>query len=292
MFKAFGRLIRAILYTLTGNFDYWSQVWESSPTAIRAQFDAVETEHRTRIQEVKRAVAGIMSVQLKKQDRLAELDQDVAKQEKIMAGALAMGQKRAQLLKSQGKSDAEIQVDADYLRCSGGFKDATSTLSSKKTEASRLHDELEESAKQLTGYEVTMQGMIRELGKIKEQKDATVADVEIAKQEKEANDIISGISQSRSGETLQRLQDMRRRITSEAKISQKLAGVEAKQSEDEFLKYALDTNASNEFDRLAGISQSALGNSNGEVGQITFVPVEKALGPTEVKKETVGVPAN
>ena len=255
MFKAIGRLIRAVLYTFAGNFNYWSQVWESSPEAIRAQFDAVESEHKTRIQEVKRAVGGIMAVQLKKQDRLHELDADISKQEKIMAGALAMGQKRAQLLKSQGKSDAEVQLDSDYLRCSGGFKDAASTMEAKKTEAERLHQELSEAEKQLSGYEVTMQTMVRDLGKIREQKDATVADVEIAKQEKEANDIISGISNSRSGETLQRLQDMRRRITSEAKVSQKLAGVEAKQSEDAFLKYALDTQANTEFDRLAGVGQ-------------------------------------
>ena len=210
-----------------------------------------------------------------------------------MAGALAMGQKRAQLLKSQGKADADIQTDADYLRCSGGFKDAASTMQSKKDEANRLHGELEEHAKQITGYEVTLQGMVRDLGKIKEQKDSTVADVEIAKQERDANDILAGISKSKSGDTLQRLEDMRRRITSEAKISQKLAGIDAKQSEDEFLKYALDTNANSEFDRLAGIAQTpALGSNGQPVGQIAFVPVEKALGPTEPVKETVGLPVN
>ena len=291
MFAAFGRLIRAIMYSFSGHFEYWAEIWGTSPAAIKAQYAAIEKSHTARIQEVKRAVAGIMKIKDEKEDRLKVLDTDVVKLNRLIQGAMAMAQKRVQVLQGQGMSLDDIKLDIDYVKCSTAFKDFSSTVTAKTEEATRLHDEIEGHDKQLTGYEASLMSMVRELGSIRQEGHETAADIQIARQEKEANDLIAGISQDRTGEDRQKLQDMRRRLRSEAKVSQKLAGIDSKNQEQEFLDYALTSAASTEFDKLVGLTpaQQLIGISEfDKLVQQPTIELQQVLEATSSSNTTTG----
>jgi chromosome segregation ATPase len=284
MFRAIGRFFRAILYSLTGNFDYWAEVWEGTPAAISAKYDAIEREHTVRIQEVKKAVASIMGIQSGKQQRLKSLSVELEKFGRLLSGAMALAQKRVQILQSEGKTPEQIQGDTEYLKCKSAFSDFSSTLEAKKEESSRLHQEVDQHERQLADYEASLQSMVRELQTIRQEKHETVADVQIAKQEKEANDLLAGISQSRTSEERLQMQQMRQRIKSEAGISRKLAGIESQKTEQEFLNYAIANDSGNEFDRIMGLAPKIALPNEQVASETTKVPdtvvLEAAISKT------------
>ena len=254
MFKALGRLFKSCIYLITFQLNKLSEVWGSSPGAIAASYDDIKSKHQASIHQVKRAVASIMGVQEKKKTRLKQLEEDIQKHQKLLAGAQAMGRKRITVLQSQGKSPDEIKVDAEYVKCGTAFKDFSSTLAAKQEEIENVADEIQENERQLADYEAQLHQMVRELKNIDQEKHETIADVTIAKQQQEANDLIAGISRSSSAEERARLQDMRQRLKAEAKISSKLAGADADRAEQEFLEYAETASATSEFDALMGLA--------------------------------------
>ena len=257
MFKALGRLFKSFIYLITFQLNKISEVWGSSPGAIAASYDDIKSQHTKSIHQVKRAVASIMGVQEKKKARLKQLEEDIEKQKKLMAGAQAMGKKRVAQLQSQGVAPEAIMQDAEYVKCGSAFKDFMSTAEAKTEEAEQLADEIDENDKQLADYEAQLHEMVRELKQIDQEKSSTIADVTIAKQQAEANDLIAGISRSSSTEERQRLQDMRQRLKAEAKISAKLAGADADRAEKEFLEYAETEVATDEFAKLMGLAAEA-----------------------------------
>lgn len=254
MFKALWRMLRAIGYAITFQFDKVAEAWGSSSGAIAAQYDDIKSHHQKGIRSAKTAIASIMAVQEKKKKRLNELEEDIDKYQRLIAGAQAKGKKVTQALLAAGKSKEAIQADADYVKCKKAVKDFTSTLQAKVDEADSLAVDIEEADQQLAQQKASLQGMVRELKTIDQEKHATIADVEIARQQKEAQEIMAGISTSGTAEQRQRLQDMRNRLKQDAKITAELAGVDEDNAEKEFLDYALETEVDDEFDKLMGLA--------------------------------------
>ena len=107
--------------------------------------------------------------------------------------------------------------------------------------------ELEEDVKQfeqnISGHKTQLQSLLREIEKIREEKHATVAEMLTAKEEKEIADLLTGISKDRTHEELQELRDVRDQAKATARVSREMAGLDAKQSEAEFLDYATKSEA-------------------------------------------------
>lgn len=254
MFKALGRVFKSFIYIITFQLNKLSEVWGSSAGAIAASYDDIRSKHQASIHQVKRAVASIMTVQEKKKNRLKQLELEINKYNKLLSGAQAMGQKVIAKLQLSGTSLEEIKTHPEYVKCGSAYKDFSSTLKAKKEEAEVVAEEVQINEKQLGEYEAQLHGMVRELKTIEQEKHETIADVTIARQQAEANDLIAGISQSNSAEERQRLQDMRQRLKAEVKISSRIAGVDADHAEKEFLEYAEQSEASSEFDSIMGLS--------------------------------------
>ena len=75
-----------------------------------------------------------------------------------------------------------------------------------------------------------------------------------AMQEKEINDMISGVAEKGMSEELQRMRDLRQKVKANARISKELAGTDTKTQEAEFLEYARQSESSAEFDALIGLA--------------------------------------
>ena len=257
MFRALGRWIKAIGYMLTGQMDAARRTLDTNPHVVRAKFDEIVREKTARIQTYKQAVAQLISQEQRKVAKLKELTSETERLERLKAGALAKAKQTTERLKAAGKGIEEIKADEDYKKCLAAYNDFNSTLTEKQARIAEIEADLEGYTKTIGDHKVQLQSLLREIEQIKGEAADTVADMITAKQEKDIADTLSGIAQDGTAEELQQLRELRSEAKAEAKISKELAGTDTKAQEADFLEYAASSAASDEFDALLGLSESA-----------------------------------
>ena len=99
-----------------------------------------------------------------------------------------------------------------------------------------------------------------------------MAELITAQEEREIADMISGISNDRTAEELQELRDVRDAARATARVSREMAGTDVQRSEAEFLEYASQNTASDEFDQLIGLAKEAADSAGGEPADKTRIP--------------------
>jgi hypothetical protein len=97
---------------------------------------------------------------------------------------------------------------------------------------------------------------MRDLEKLKEEKHEAVADVLSAKEEEQIADMMTGLSNDRTSEELQELRELRQKAGAKARVSRELAGLDTKRAEADFMEYAQNSAANDEFDTLIGLSDA------------------------------------
>jgi len=252
MFKAIGKFFRAIGYLFTGRIDDARRSLSADPAVIRATFDQILDEKRKRIAQYKEAVGAMIAQEEKKRDQLKVQSEEVAKLKKLRDGAAAMARKVVERL---GGNAEAVKQDAEYLKCQAAYKDFSSTLQEKENRCSELENDIKQLEASIGNHKSQLESLLRELEKIQQEKQETVADVLTAKEEREVSDLLAGISQDRTNQELQDLRDMRQQAKATARVSRELAGVDTKHSEQEFLDYATRSAADTEFDKLIGLTQ-------------------------------------
>ena len=259
MFRAIGRYMRALGYLLVGKVDRARQSMSHNPDVVRATFDKVITDKKSRIHEYKEAVGAMIAQEEKKKSSLKRITDEVEKLQKLRDGAAAAARKVVE--RHNGDIEA-VKKDAEYIRCQSAYKDFSSSLADKEERCRELEEDIKTLTQSVSGHKVQLEGLLRELDQIKQEKHATVADMMTAKEEKEIADMISGISKDKTNEELQELREVRDRAKATARVSREVAGMDSKQSEAEFLEYATETAASDEFDALIGLSKETDGSTS------------------------------
>ncbi len=252
MFKAIGRYLRALGYLFTGRIDQARRALMLDPNVMRATYDQVIGEKKRRIHQYRDAVAGMISQEEKKKAKLKALTEEIGKLERMREGAAAMAKKV--VAKCDGNAEA-VKKDPDYIRCQAAFKDFSATLAEKEQRAAELEDDIQALSKNVGDHKVRIQGLLRELDKVKEEKHDAVADVLSAREEQEIADMVAGISEDRTAQELTELRDLRREAKGKARMAREMSGLDAKREEEEFLAYATESVASDEFDALIGLSR-------------------------------------
>ena len=256
MFGALGRLLRSIGYLFTGKMDKAGEGLRSNPDVIKANYDRIVREKRSRINTYKDAIAGMIAQEESKKQRLTALVDEIQKLEQLKAGAAAKARKVAQ---SHGGNVEAVKTDPEYLKCSAAFKDFSSTLAEKQDRAAEIEADLEGLVTNVAGHKTQIQSLMRELDKLKEEKHDAVADVMSAQEEKQLADMMTGLAEDRTGEELRELRELRNKAKANARISREVAGLDTKKAEDDFLAYAQADAAEDEFDALIGLSAEADG---------------------------------
>ncbi len=254
MFKAIGRWLKALGYLLTGRIDAARRSLDTNPHVVRAKYDEIIREKISRIQQYKQAVAGLIAQQENKMAKVKSLTEDIKKLERLKAGALAKAKQSVAELKKAGKSQAEIQGNADYMKCQSAYSDFTSTLTEKQDRIAELETDITDYGKRIDEHKVQLQHLLRDIENIKVEAADAVADVITAKQEKDISDALSGIAEDGTAEELQRMRQLRQELKAEAKISKELSGIESQAQEAEFLEYARSSSADSEFGSLVGLA--------------------------------------
>ena len=166
----------------------------------------------------------------------------------------------------------EIQNDPTVLKCSGFFEDFSSSVKDKEEEAANLEQEIEKHNNDLARYKNQLSRMHAELKKIKAEKHETIADLEIAKQEEKVNAAILGISDSKTEERRNRIQELRRKRRAKADINAEMAGIANEDAEQEFLDFATKSEAQSDFFDSIGISDTE--ETQSETTEKTKIPEE------------------
>ncbi len=251
MFKAIGKYFRALGYLITGRINKAREALDMNPAVMSATYDNIIEEKRKRLTQYKDAVSAMIAQDESKKDRLKSLTEEIQKLEKLKAGAAA---KAKELVDKYGGDPMAVKADPDYLKCQSAFKDFSSTLAEKTARVAELEEDLRVTMANINGHKTQIQSLMRELEKIKEEKHDAVATILSAKEEKELADMMTGLSNDRTTEELRELRELRSKASANARVSRELAGMDAKKAENEFLEYAQQTEADNEFDALIGLS--------------------------------------
>jgi phage shock protein A len=267
MFRSIGRFFRAVGYLLTGRVDRARQALSMNPDVVRATYDRVIDEKKSRIQQYKDAVGGMIVQEEKKKTSLTRLTEEVVRLKQLRDGAAAMARK---VVERHGGDVEAVKQDPEYQKCQSAYKDFTSTLAEKEDRCTELEQEIQELVKTVGGHKTQLESLLRDLERIRQEKHATVAELITAKEEKEIADMISGISKDRTSEELQELRDIRDQAKATARVSREMAGIDAARSEAEFLDYATKSAADNEFDALIGLSKQV--EKTGEPAEKTRIP--------------------
>ncbi len=269
MFRSIGRYFRAFGYLLTGRVDCARQALNMNPDVIRATYDRVISEKKSRIHQYRDAVGAMIAQEEKKKSSLKRLTDEVAKLRKLREGAAAMARKVVE--RHNGDTEA-VKSDPDYIKCQAAFQDFSSTLTEKEERCSELEVEIRELAENIRGHKTQLESFLREIEKVKQEKHSTVADLITAKEEKEIADMISGISKDRTSEELQELRDIRDQAKATARVSREMASTDVQRSEAEFLEYASKNTSDDEFDKLIGLAKESADTSSGEQADKTRIP--------------------
>ena len=269
MFRAIGRYFRALGYLLTGRVDEASKSLKTNPSVVKATFDNIIEEKKKRIAQYKDAVGAMIAQQEKKKSSLQRITGEIERLTKLRDGAAVMARKLVE--KHNGDTEA-VRADPDYLKCQAAFKDFSSSLQEKQSHAEELEEDVQEFEKNIAGHKTQLQGLLREVEKLKAEKHETVADIITSKEEREIADMLAGISQDRTSEELQELRDVRDQAKGSARISREIAGVDARRTEEEFLAYATESTADSEFDALIGLTKEADAATPEQPAQRTQIP--------------------
>jgi len=257
VFNAIGRYLRAFGYLITGRIDSARKEMSANPYVMQATYDKIVEEKTRRIGQYKDAVAGLISQEEKKKNKLKELSTDVNRLEQLKAGALAKAKAVAQQLQAKGMSIEDIKKNEEYVKCQAAFTDFSSTVVEKNNHIGELEAEVGQSAQTISSHKVQLQQLLRDIEKIRSEAAGAIADVITAKEEQQIADMLSGISQDGTAKELQDMRDMRQRVKANARISRELAGTDNKKLESDFLDYATRTSSNSEFDALIGLAEKA-----------------------------------
>ena len=254
MFSALGKYVRAIGYLLTFRIDKASETLRMNPGVMSANYDRIITEKKARLNQYKSAIASMVAQEETKKQKLKSLTEEVVRLERMQQGAAAKAKKVA----ASHAGDVEaIKRDPEYLKCQAAYKDFSSTLAEKKERAAEIENDLGQLIDNVNGHKTQIQSLMRDLEKLKEEKHDTVAEVLSAREEQQVADMLTGLSEDRTGEELRELRELRQKAGAEARVSRELAGLDVKRAEEDFLAYAQSDAAEDEFDALIGLGAEA-----------------------------------
>lgn len=261
MFKllgAIGRFFRAMFYTLAGDVSKWSTVWESSTGYINSEYDSMEKEQQTDIEELTEAVAALMDIVRQKETRFEDLNLRIEDKKRKMAGAKAKAERKKNELVEAGKTDIEIKSDPIIQKCLSYYNGFKSELALAEEESSLLDAELVKHDADINKYKTRLQKAHKELEKIRIERHETIADLKLAQQEQKVSATLLGLSESRVADRRNRIQEMRRKNRLKADIQSEMAGVVAEDAEQEFLDFAQENESSTEFFEMIGLDNQKL----------------------------------
>lgn len=254
MFKAVGKYMRAVWYLMTFRVEKASEALRMNPGVVSANYDRIIEEKRSQINQYKDAIASMIAQEESKKQKLKVLTEEVERLEKLKAGAAA---KARQVAEKHNGDAAATHADPEYQKCQTAFRDFSTTLTEKQARIGELESDIEQLLANINRHKLQIETQMRDLEKLGEEKHEAVATILSAKEEQQIADLMTGLSQDRTSEELRELRELRNKASANARVSRELAGLDTKQAEAEFLEFANESQANDEFDALIGLTKNS-----------------------------------
>lgn len=244
------RYFKALWYMVTGRFSAAAESLQANKHVMAATYDASIRKGADRFNTVKNAVAELMGIEQTRLQEIKSLTANAETKQKIQAGAKVAMQRRINQLRKEGKGKEECQMDAEFIKHSSAYKDASSTLAQLEERIDEKEIDLRERQHQVAKFKTELQEMQRAQQALKEEKSEAVADVAVAQQMEAVNSVLAGISSDSTDKDLQAAREARKRAKAKASITAELSGNDAKLAENEYLAEAAGSVADSELDGL------------------------------------------
>ncbi len=245
MFKAITRLFKTVGRLFSGRINETTDTIAEDSHVVREEYNEVIERMTRQVRDIRDAVAGLMTQQERKKAQGEQLVDDIETLGKKSAGAVAFAKKAA-----EGKNKEEVAQSPEYVRAMEAYKNFSSTLVEKKARLQDIESDIQNGEKQIATYKQQLINFQRDLEKIKAEKHEAVAEITMAKHQREVNEALAGIGSNDGAEQLSSLRDRVNKVSAQAQITGDLAGTNVALEEAEFLSMAEESVARSEFDDL------------------------------------------
>lgn len=256
LLSALGRWMKAIGYLFTGRIDEARKAIDANPNVMNAKYDEMIRTMQGNISKYVDAASKVSAHVAKKQNELSRTNKEIEETERFRTGAVTIAKQVAAKLQAAGKDPA---TDPDYAQHRAAFNDFSSTLTEKLKLRKELEDAIASGEETNRNHLFTLKNLKRELETLKKEQGEMVASMISATQERELNNMLSGL-ENNSGNIMNertRMKDAVAEAKAAAKITGQVAGTDAKRAQQEYLDVAMRTAANNEFDSLVGLPAAA-----------------------------------
>lgn len=254
--SALGRWLKALGYLLTGRIDNARKAIDANPNVMNAKYDEMGRRLSEQINEFVNAAAKVSAHVAKKKANLLSTDEEIAKLQKLQAGALNMGKRVAEELQSKGEDPTN---HVEYTTHRSAYNDFSSTLLEKLKMKTELEDAIKSGELTSKNHLSTLKNLKRQYEDLKKEQGEMVARMITSQQERELNESISGLDAD-TGKIQSERSSIRAMVMESeaaAKITGKLAGTDARRVEEEYMEQAVSSAANSEFDNFTGIAPKA-----------------------------------
>ena len=189
-----------------------------NPEAVREAYEDIIRDKQGNIQRYKQAIGQLIAIAEQKKNSLKGVTDDINKLEQMKAGAIAKKKDTANELQKSGISDEEIKQHSDYVRCVTSYNDFQSTLEKKNARVAKLEQDIERAQHDIESHKLQITGLHRDLDRLKTEQSEAVADIITAREQKDIDNMLSGISMDGTLAELARMREIREKAMERSKV--------------------------------------------------------------------------
>lgn len=215
------------------------QQFTGSVDGISAAFDIQKDKMVNQYQGLRNAISEVEAILEDKRSKLEALNHEESELIGKREGALGMAEK------AQAEGDA-----AAYDRHAQAFERFQNRIDEIEAIQERLTAEIGESGKTMEGYMLQLTEFQAEIQKMPEQKAQAIADHVSSKKIIELNDRLQGLETSIDRGPISAVLDANKKLTAQARISQKLAKTDVRIQDQEYERAGRQSTSRNKLDQL------------------------------------------
>lgn len=210
-----------------------------STDGISAAFDMHQDKVVTQYRDLRDAISEVETVLEDKRHRLEQLN----KEEEDLLGK----REGALNLASKAKADGD---EVAYEKHAAAFERFQVRIEEIEAMQARLETEVRETSSTMEKYMLRLQDMQAEVQKLPQQKAEAIAEFVSAKRIIELNDRLQGLENSMDKGPISAVMDANRKLTSKARISEKLAGTDVRMADKQYEREGRQSTARSKMDEM------------------------------------------
>ena len=229
IFSSIYRYITTLGGLIEGKIDQQTDGMLTTPEGIKATFEKTRKNWIKQYGEVREAIAKLMMVMEQKKQQVAKTSEDIHMVNTKMKGAVE---------KFKETNDHKYQE---------AFNELFQTKNDLEARQDRLDGEIKELHGKVEKYKEKLQEMQDRIKKLKKQEAEAIADIVSSTQIVNLNDRLNDLSTQLEDRNLQAIEERRRTLLAEAKLSDDLGQDRSAEMEKELLNAGMNSEAADLF---------------------------------------------